>query len=535
MGEQEIIERLMALFEAMGERGGVVCWRDATGEFSELVCGLELADVVVLREVPGGLFALKRQVNEALPGSRILLYRAGEQAASVDWLQDVDVLAVPFSADRASGLLSELGADDTPQMREALDVCGKYLARRGAIGRVAALRTGFGEAAELVLAVMAAALGARSCEVPEVVAAWLKGGDAARKKFRTAGLEDAFAALALDEVVANPLYGLDDDFRGAADFIEGLYKEWFLRGQNIRWCNAIEDDLANKGEVKGLPRQVDFFPAEVEGSASRCRRAWVIVSDALRYEVAAELVQNLERSTKGTAELTGVQGALPTKTKVGMPALLPHGVFETVCGPKGGFTVHVDGAEAASTDARQNALRCFSAGAVAVRFDDFLHKSDRGGRKQLVADAEVVYIYHNAIDALGDDPLTERKVFQACGDAVEEISSLVKLLVKEFRAAEVLITADHGFLYTAKPLDESEHAAAADVAGKVVETSRRYVVTRPGAESSVLLRAKLPGKEGLEAFFPRECVRLADARGGGELRPRRHQPAGDVRAGGPLL
>ena len=694
MGEQEVIERLMALFEAMGERGGVVCWRDAAGEFSELVCGLELAGVVVLREVSGGLFALKRQINDALPGSRILLYRAGEQAASVDWLQDVDVLAVPFSADRASGLLRELGADDTPQMRKALDVCGKYLARRGAIGRVTALGAGFGEAAELVLAVMAAALGARSGEVSEVAAAWLKGGDASRKKLRTAGLEDAFAALAqercgcgdverlgghvlasalaaslpvgaavaglpvaaeglqrrlcrevfrtwlaqdaegllefarraerelgaadaisavptddllwceafpcvdvallkscfmelasvsckpdellglarvrrglawapefsacwrgveaaarmrqfqlehfsgaaatsakdiwdeytavwrrvdtlyrefqlaLDEVVANPVYGLDDDFRGAADFIEGLYKEWFLRGQNIRWCNAIEDDLANKGEVKGLPRQVDFFPAEVEGSANRCRRAWVIVSDALRYEVAAELAQNLERSTKGTAELTAVQGALPTKTKVGMPALLPHGVYEAVRGPKGGFTFHVDGVEAASTDARQNALRRFLAGAVAVRFDDFLHKSDREGRKQLVGDAGAVYIYHNTIDALGDDPQTERKVFQACGDAVEEISSLVKLLVKEFRAAEVLITADHGFLYTAKPLDESEHAAAADVAGKVVEASRRYVVTRPGAESSVLLRAKLPGKEGLEAFFPRECVRL---------------------------
>lgn len=694
MGEQEIIEQLMALFEVMGERGGVVCWRDAAGEFSELVGGLELAGVFVLREVPGGLFSLKRQINEARPGTRILLYRAGEQAASVDWLQDVDVRAVPFSADRASGLLRELGADDTPQMRDVLEVCGKYLSRRGAIGRVAALRTGFGEPAELVLAVMAAALGARSCEVSEVVVAWLKGGDAARKKLRSAGLEGAFAALAqercgcgdterlgghvlasalaaslpagaavaglpvadegvqrrlcrevfrtwlaqdaegllafagraerelgvadaisavpagdllwceafpcvdaallkvcftelasisckpdellglarvrrglawasefsacwrgveaaarmrqfqvehfsdaaaisakeiwdeytavwcrvdalyrelqlaLDEVVANPLYGLDDDFRGAADFIEGLYKEWFLRGQNIRWCSAIEDDLANKGEVKGLPRQVDFFPAEVEGSANRCRRAWVIVSDALRYEVAAEFAQNLERSTKGTAELVAVQGALPTKTKVGMPALLPHGVFEAVAGPKGGFTVHVDGAEVSSTGARQNALRRFSAGAVAVRFDDFLRKSDREARKQLVGDAGVVYIYHNTIDALGDDSQTERKVFQACGDAVEEISSLVKLLVKEFRAAEVLITADHGFLYTAKPLDESEHAAAADVAGKVVETSRRYIVTRPGAESNVLLRAKLPGKEGLEAFFPRECVRL---------------------------
>ncbi|WP_322152385.1 PglZ domain-containing protein [Paratractidigestivibacter sp.] len=119
-----------------------------------------------------------------------------------------------------------------------------------------------------------------------------------------------------------------------------------------------------------------------------------------------------------------------------------------------------------------------------------------------------MYIYHNTIDAVGDDAQTERKVFSACEDAVEEISALVKLLVKEFRAPEVLVTADHGFLYTAKPLSESEHAAASDVVGKVVECSRRYEVAHQGASSDVLLRAKLPGKEHLEAFFPRECVRL---------------------------
>ena len=70
------------------------------------------------------------------------------------------------------------------------------------------------------------------------------------------------------------------------------------------------------------------------------------------------------------------------------------------------------------------------------------------------------------------------------------------------------MTADHGFLYTAKPLGQSEHVGGDSVYGRVVEASRRYVVARGGASSELLVPARLPGKDGLVAFFPRECVRL---------------------------
>ena len=312
-------------------------------------------------------------------------------------------------------------------------------------------------------------------------------------------------------------YELDEDFRAARTAMENLYKGWFLRTLSERWAKAAEAELASQGYVSGVPRQQDFFMSEVEGIAQGKRRAWVIVSDALRYEVAAELADVLERETKGSAELASVQATLPSITKCGMPALLPHGSFSlerAQVGGKPALSVLVDGVEATSCAKRQEVIRHTYPTGVAVTYDSFVNGMARAERKVLVGEADVVYVYHNAIDATGDKAATERKVFDACADAVEEISGLVKLIVREFRASDVLVTADHGFLYTDEPLAASDHVSLKDVTGQVVEAGRRYVVTEPDATSEVLLPAALPGGH-LKALMPRECVRISMA-GGGE-------------------
>lgn len=312
-------------------------------------------------------------------------------------------------------------------------------------------------------------------------------------------------------------YELDEDFRAARTAVENLYKGWYLRTLSERWAKAAEAELASQGYVSGVPRQQDFFMSEVDGIAQGKRRAWVIVSDALRYEVAVELADVLERETKGSAELASAQATLPSITKCGMPALLPHGSFSLERGQTGGkpaLSVLVDGVEAATCAKRQEVIRHAYPAGVAVTYDSFVNGMARAERKELVGEADVVYVYHNAIDATGDKTATERKVFDACADAVEEISGLVKLIVREFRASDVLVTADHGFLYTDEPLAASDHVSLKDVTGQIVEAGRRYVVAEKGATSEVLLPVALPGGH-LKALMPRECVRIAMA-GGGE-------------------
>ena len=312
-------------------------------------------------------------------------------------------------------------------------------------------------------------------------------------------------------------YELDEDFRAARSAMENLYKGWFLRTLSERWAKAAEAELAVQGYVSGVPRQQDFFMSEVDGLAQGKRRAWVIVSDALRYEVAAELADALERETKGSAELSSAQATLPSITKCGMPALLPHGSFSLERGQASGrpaLSVLVDGMEAATCAKRQEVIRRPRPAGVAVTYDDFVNGMGRAERKELVGEADVIYVYHNAIDATGDKAATERKVFDACADAVEELSGLVKLIVREFRATDVIVTADHGFLYTDEPLAASDHVSLKDVTGQVAEAGRRYVVAEKDAGSEVLLPVALPGGH-LRALMPRECVRIAMA-GGGE-------------------
>ena len=201
-----------------------------------------------------------------------------------------------------------------------------------------------------------------------------------------------------------------------------------------------------------------------------------------------------------------------------MAALLPHGTMRYKASGEGRsrFNVLVDGERVDTIEARQKVIAGHYEGAVALRHDRFVGEMDRAERKEAVGDANVVYIYHDLIDAIGDKAATERRAFHACDETIDELSALVKLIVREFMSSRIVITADHGFLYTAEPLAEYDHASVADVAGDVVEAGRRWVVASVDSESDTLLKVALPASAGeLVGFSPRECVRLRRP-GGGE-------------------
>src|SRR6185437_12931103 len=58
------------------------------------------------------------------------------------------------------------------------------------------------------------------------------------------------------------------------------------------------------------------------------KKAVVIISDALRYEVADELRSRIRQEDRFDATLDAVLGALPSYTQLGMAALLPHSTLK---------------------------------------------------------------------------------------------------------------------------------------------------------------------------------------------------------------
>ena len=306
---------------------------------------------------------------------------------------------------------------------------------------------------------------------------------------------------------------LEDKLKHVAEYVESLYKNWFLTGLTSCWTNAVSDDLASLGYVSEIRRQRDFYAHYVRPLAGKTTRAFVIISDALRYEVAAELSETLVRSTKGTAKLESMQAIFPSITKFGMAALLPAqrlGVTEDM-------EVLADGMPTRSTAEREKILCAANPKSVAVQYTDVLNMK-RAERRELVSGKDVVYIYHNTIDAIGDKAVTEQKVFEACADTVQELSNLLRIVVNDMQGTDVFITADHGFLYTYSPLSESDKLSRDAFVGKIFELGRRYGLTAPDTIASYLLPIQLSGLlDGtpVRGYAPQDSTRIK-IKGGGE-------------------
>lgn len=262
-----------------------------------------------------------------------------------------------------------------------------------------------------------------------------------------------------------------------------------------------------------MEKQRDFYKRYVAPASSRNTRAFVIVSDALRYEVAAELSERIVRTTKGTAELASMQAVFPSITKFGMAALLPGKSLSV----NDGMDVLVDGNPTRSTVERNAILNAASKASVAIQYNDLLNmKKDE--RREMVAGKDVIYIYHNAIDAIGDKAPTESKVFDACETAIQEISGILRIIVNELSGTNIFITADHGFLYTYKPLCESDKIDRKTFSGDVYELGRRYALTAPETAADFLLPVNL-GREldgtPVKGYAPQDTIRMK-VQGGGE-------------------
>lgn len=107
-------------------------------------------------------------------------------------------------------------------------------------------------------------------------------------------------------------------------------------------------------------------------------------------------------------------------------------------------------------------------------------------------------------------------MFRACADTIDELCQLVSLIVRDFRASDILITADHGFLYTYCPLSETDKLSTNDISGTIIEMGRRYVVGDRTLASPVMLPVSLDrvGAGTLTGLAPHEAVRMKKAGGG---------------------
>ena len=294
---------------------------------------------------------------------------------------------------------------------------------------------------------------------------------------------------------------LDDGIKAVAEKVEGLYNHWFLSQMSTCWTNTSEADLTAHGGFADIP-QLDHFYTEKVKSADT--RVFVIVSDAMRYEVAAVLADQLRQETQSKVTLESRQGIFPTITKFGMAALLPHRELSVQQKTSGQLQVLVDGQSSEAGD-RDGILKAANPQSIALKYKDIIDMK-RADRAALVKGLEVVYIYHDRIDEASHSD--DASVFTACEQAIQEIKTLIRIIVNEFGGIRILVTADHGFLYTYSALKEDSKVSSG-LNGKTVEMGRRYAITEKDATTEYLMPISfLGGKTPYTGFAPRENIRL---------------------------
>ena len=265
-----------------------------------------------------------------------------------------------------------------------------------------------------------------------------------------------------------------DILRQLDDEVESIYTNWYLYELGLAWDRHLANEkLLEKWQISGVPHQYDFYEKEVRTrlSLKQTKRVFVIISDALRFEIANELGAIINNEKRFKAEVSTQLGVLPSYTQLGMAALLPHKALSYQ--PEQGTAVYVDGISSQGLDNRNSILQ--KVGGMAVSSKELMSWSNQEGRDK-VRDVEVVYIYHDTIDAIGDKAATEEKTFEACRSAIEELKDLVGRVINRLNGSRVVITADHGFLFQQKALVAADKTSLKTKPAGAIEAKKRYIV-----------------------------------------------------------
>ena len=228
-------------------------------------------------------------------------------------------------------------------------------------------------------------------------------------------------------------------FEKLSDLLENIYRTDYLEKLVYAWNEAYAENAMHYV----ITEQSRFYSRKVSTVKEKVA---VIVSDAFRYEAAKELCGQFREDPNMEASIEPMLTALPSITMVGM----------------------------ASTAYREKILQARNRNAVAIDYDSLKQMKSKELRS-FTAGKEVIYIYHNRIDATGEAMKTENSVFDATAKTIDEIFGIVRTLSKSGNVYRFLITSDHGFIYTRRKLEETDKLE--NLAGKAAFTDRRFIIS----------------------------------------------------------
>lgn len=243
--------------------------------------------------------------------------------------------------------------------------------------------------------------------------------------------------------------------------IENMYANVFLFEINPKFTSLIE----NIKDVS-LTKQWRFYKTFIQNNKTK---TIVIISDALRYGCGVELKEELDKNPTWTNTIQPMLSTVPSYTALGMASLLPNKEIKYK-----NNTILVDGKQCRSTKERQKILQEYNPNAIAVKFDE-INSLKKSELRSLTKGINLVYIYHDQIDARGDNAPTENEVFDASQEAIDEITKLTTRLIDSANFTRIIITADHGYIYKKGSLNDSNKVNLESISA--FYKNRRFLLT----------------------------------------------------------
>lgn len=232
------------------------------------------------------------------------------------------------------------------------------------------------------------------------------------------------------------------------ELVDNIYTNSFLEKVNPWWVNKL-NGLSNLRDIS-VDKQYNFYKNSIRPSI-RQHKTVVIISDALRFNIAQELKEEISKDPTRKVDIEPLMGVIPTYTPLGMASLLP---YKTIDYTNEG-NVLVDGLNTQGTENRNKILNNYTNNALAISYNELKSLKSKDLNDKLKG-VELVYVYHNHIDATGDKDTTENQVFNAAEETIKELKDLITRLTNSANFTNYIVTADHGFIYKRSKITESE-------------------------------------------------------------------------------
>lgn len=207
------------------------------------------------------------------------------------------------------------------------------------------------------------------------------------------------------------------------------------------WTRALETAAFS---TRTCAEQSDTFKEQVAPLLQKGARTAYFLVDALRLEMAAELLEGL--GSDFDLRLDPALGQLPSITPIGMAALMPGAEQGLALEKQGGkLHVHLGGKRITDRAARMAYLQeKVGLETVVVKLGEIVRLTPK--KKKELATAKLVVVTSQEIDRHGEEGSEEDEARLYMDDMLEKLRRGIRNLVQA-GVQEFVVAADHGFIF----------------------------------------------------------------------------------------